>query len=365
MNTRPAAPGAAVVAAAALVAALMLAGCGPVPDPRSAQGADLCPPQVQLVHALDATQIAVEFDEEASLVAGKTTIDPPLAVVGSSGPSKQVTIDADPQSPGRHYQLQASAADARGNVASFQADFWGFNARVPRLLINELTPRGSGNHPDLVELKVVTDGDMGGVVFYVGTQGNYQQRLVFPSFPIRKGAFILVHCRPTGNPAEVNETDNPSASGGQDASETAIDVWLPGGTGLPGNNGALTLYDRPGGAVLDAILYSNRTATSDELFRGFGSDQMLGWAEELVRQGAWTAAAQKVSPEDAVNPEGSTATRSLCRSSSSADTNTAADWHIVPTRASSFGSENSDEVYVPQAAANADGPKESPTPPRP
>ena len=344
---------------------ISLTGCGPVPDPRSSQNADLCPPQVQLVQAVDATQIAVEFDEEASLVDGKTRIDPPLAVVRSSGPAKQVTIDADPQSPGLHYQLEASAADARGNVATFQADFWGFNARVPRLLINELTPRGSGNHPDLVELKALTDGDMGGVVFCVGTQGNYQQRLVFPSFAIHKGAFILVHCRPTGDPVEVNETDNLSASGGQDASQTAVDVWLAGGTGLPGNNGALTLYDRPGGAILDAILYSNRTATSDELYRGFGSDQMLGWAEELAGQGAWTAAAQKVSPEDAVSPEGSTATRSLGRSSASTDTNTAADWHIVPTRASSFGSENSDEVYVPMTAENAAGPKGSPTPPRP
>lgn len=356
MDTRPAALGVAAALASGLIA-----GCGPVPDPRSAQGADLCPPQVQLVQALDATQIAVEFDEEASLVAGKTRIDPPLAVVGSSGPSKEVTIDADPQSPGQHYQLEASATDARGNVASFQADFWGYNAGVPRLLINELTPRGSGNHPDLVELKALSDGDMGGVVFYVGTPGDYQQRLVFPSFPIRKGAFLLVHCRPTGDPSEVNETENPAASGGQDASQTAVDVWLAGGTGLPGNNGAVTLYARPGGAILDAVLYSNRTATSDEAFRGFGSDQMLAWAEELVREGAWTASAQRVSPEDAVNPEGSTATRSLCRSSGSADTNTAADWHIVPTRAASFGSENSDEVYSPQAKAETEGAKDSST----
>ena len=50
--------------------------------------------------------------------------------------------------------------------------FYGFNARVPRLLINEFTPRGSGNHPDLVELKTLTAGNMGGVVLYLGYTGK-------------------------------------------------------------------------------------------------------------------------------------------------------------------------------------------------
>jgi hypothetical protein len=37
----------------------------------------------------------------------------------------------------------------------------------------------------------------------------------------------------------------------------------------------------------------------------------------------------------------------MCRSSESADTDAASDWHIVPTSTFSFGTVNSDEVYVP------------------
>jgi hypothetical protein len=98
---------------------------------------------------------------------------------------------------------------------------------------------------------------------------------------------------------------------------------------------------------MDGVLYSNRTSQSDESYRGFGSAQTLARAEELAQAGGWKSAGTRVSPEDAVNPDGSTGTRSICRQSSSADTDSFEDWHIVPTRKASFGAENSDEVYTP------------------
>ncbi len=109
----------------------------------------------------------------------------------------------------------------------------------------------------------------------------------------------------------------------------------------------LTVYDSPGGTLLDGVLYSNRTSESDELYAGFGTADVLARAQELARDGGWKTAGERPAPEDAVSPEGSTGTRSICRSSGGADTDGAADWHIVPTRGSTFGAVNSDEVYVP------------------
>jgi len=81
---------------------------------------------------------------------------------------------------------------------------------------------------------------------------------------------------------------------------------------------------------------------------------MRARAEELVLDGGWKIAAERVTPEDAFNPEGTTGTRSICRSSGSADTDCAQDWHIAPTRGASFGADNGDDVYVPSPqAANA------------
>jgi hypothetical protein len=302
---------------------------------------------VQAVQALGPGEISISFDEDAGLCADKTRITPPLAVTDVTGPSKNVILRGEKQAPGRMYSLEAEAQDAHGNSASFVAQFYGYNARVPRLLINEFTPRGSGNHPDLVELKAMTAGNMGGVVLCLGSPGSYDARLVFPPFEVEAGSFIVVHLKPSGDPAEVDETVDTAASKGFDASEAAFDFWLKDGRGLGGNNGVLALCDRPGGPCMDGVLYSNRTSQSDEQYGGFGSDEMRARADELVKCGAWKTAGARVTPEDAVSPEGSTGTRSICRSSASTDTDGPEDWHIVPTRKATFGAENSNEVYVP------------------
>ena len=330
----------------------LLAGCGAVPNPQQ-RDVDLCPPLVQAVDTTAPDKIAITFDEDATLAADKTRISPSLEVVADTQASREVCLVGQTQTPGALYTLEAEAQDARGNSASFIAQFYGFNGNVPRLLINELTPRGSGNHPDLAEVRVMTDGDMGGVVLFIGTPDSFDARMVFPSFPVKKGAFILVHLKPAGIAAEVDETRSLTESGGFDASPTAYDFWLPDGKGISGTNGVLSLYERPGGACLDAILYSNRTSQYDKNYGGFGSTEALARAEQVVKDGGWKAAGARVSPEDAVSPEGSTGTRSLCRSSTSGDTDGPEDWHIVPTRKATFGAVNSDELLSSKAAGAA------------
>jgi len=329
-----------------LLAVLCSASCSPVPDSR-ARDVDLLPPQVQSVQSLGAGEISITFDEDAALRAEKTRIDPPLDVADVTGVAKTVILRGERQAPGLLYSLEAEAQDSHGNSASFAAQFYGFNSRVPRLLINEFTPRGSGNHPDLVELKALSAGNMGGVVFFLGTPDSYDARLVFPPFEVEAGSFIVVHLKPSGSADEVDETRDTAASKGFDASDAAFDFWLKDGRGLGGNNGVLSLCDRPGGACLDGVLYSNRTGQSDERYAGFGSEEMRIRAEELVKIGAWKPSGARVTPDDAVSPEGSTGTRSLCRSSSSTDRNRPEDWHIAPTRKATVGTENSDEVFAP------------------
>jgi hypothetical protein len=335
---------------AAAIATVFLAACGPLPWPR-APDLDLRPPVVEGVSATGPQSLEVSFDEEAGLDAGTLRIEPPLEVNDVSPPGRIVTVSVGIQVPGREYCMEATARDGRGNSTTFLAAFYGFNDRVPRAIVNEFTPRGSTDHPDLLELKVLTDGDMGGLTLYAGTPSNFDVRLVFPSFEVQRGSFIVVHCRPTGDPSEVDETGDVHASGGIDASPTTRDFWLHGSSGLGGNNGVISVYERPGGPILDGLLYSNRTSDSDERYRGFGSSDVLERAEELARDGGWCTAGALVAPEDGINPEGSTATRSICRSSGSLDTDTPADWHIVPTRGWTFGTENSDEEYAPATPA--------------
>jgi hypothetical protein len=154
-----------------------------------------------------------------------------------------------------------------------------------------------------------------------------------------------VHFKPRGVPGEVDETGSTDVSGGLDASPDAYDFWVTGGTGLSGNNGVLTLYTSPNGTLADGLLYSNRTSESDDTYLGFGSKKVMERALELAAQQGWDAGGPRIRPEDGINPEDSTSTRSMCRNTQGDDTNTKDDWHIVPTRGSTFGEENSDEVY--------------------
>ena len=326
----------------------LLVSCGPLSDSRTAD-VDLVPPHLQSVQSLGPGEISVSFDEDARLAVEKTRISPALEVKEVTGPARSVLLRGQVQEPGVRYLLESEAQDAHGNSASFAAEFYGYNSRVPRLLINELTPRGSGNHPDVVELKALTAGNTGGAILYLGTPGSCDARLVFPPFDVAAGSLVVVHLKPSGEPGEVDETTDRAASTGFDVSETAFDFWMRDGKGLGGNNGVVSVFDRPGGTCLDGVLYSNRTAESDELYGGFGSAEMRARAEELVGCGAWKPAGPRVTPEDCVNPEGSTGTRSLCRSSASVDTDRPEDWHIVPTRGATIGAENSDEVYVPRS----------------
>ncbi len=326
---------------------VVMISCGPVPDPRSGQQVDLRPPVIESVCSTGPAEITICFDEEASLIPEKTRITPGLTVLETTGPSKTIVVRVDRQQPGLEYALEGEASDASGNTAAFLASFYGFNPNVPRLVINELITQGTTDHPDMLEIKVLSNGDMGGVTLYQGTPGSFDDRLVFPSFPVRQGEFIVVHFKPSGDGTEINETSDTASSGGVDACATAYDFWVAGGRGISGNNGVLSVYQRPGGNLVDGVLYSNRNSTSDEKYLGFGSAAMLARAEEVVRDGGWRISGKRVSPEEAVNPDGSTSTRSLCRSSGSADTDSAADWHIVPTRKASWGRDNTDEVYVP------------------
>jgi hypothetical protein len=251
------------------------------------------------------------------------------------------------QEPGQRYLLELEVRDSRGNALELAMELYGYNPGAPRLLINEFTTQGSDTHPDVVELFAAGGGNMAGVTLYQGTAASWDDRLVFPPFEVRAGQYLLVHFKPQGLPEERDEPGDPALSGGLDASPVACDFWVREGSGLSGNNGALSLYDRPGGELRDGVLYSNRITASDSLHRGFGNAATLARAEELAREGGWIAAEEQIRPEDAINPEGGTATRSLCRGSDSRDTDTAADWHIVPTRGFTFGMVNSDERYVP------------------
>lgn len=334
------------LAAAAMLAALacIVSACGRV-SASSFIEPDLMPPLLRAVEVPDRRSIAVSFSEPAVLEGGSLVIDPHLDVQEVAYDGARMLLSVADQSAGAEYRLKAVVTDERGNGLGMAARFYGHNGDVPRLVITELTTRGSRTRPDRIELVALSAGDLGGVTLYDGTPGNYRNRLVFPSIAVEPGDFIVVHCVSAGEPAEVNETASKAESSHPQASAEAYDLWLPDGTGLSGNNGVVSLYAQPDGDLLDGVIYSDRTSDSDERYRGFGTRRMLERVDELVAAGGWQVAAAPARPEDAVDSNDTTSTRSMARASDHADTDSRADWHVVPTRGATFGGPNTDEVF--------------------
>jgi len=309
---------------------------------------DLDPPQLLGIEVADERTIVIRFSEPISLIRGSLKIDPVIEISKAQLINKEMHVQLlENQNAGKEYSIESTVRDDHGNRLKFISCFYGHNSSVPDICINEFSVRGSGKHPDLVELYASTGGDMAGVCLYFGSSSVWKQQFVFPSFEIPAGTYVLVHFKPEGIADEKDELEDMTVSKGYDSSAEAYDFWLRGGSGLSGNNGVLSLYSAPEGKLLDAVIYSNRTSTSDERYRGFGSRDMLDMVEEIMMQDGWAATEGEITPEDAITPEGSTGTRSICRDATSLDSNTRDDWHIAPTRGASFGRQNGNERYMP------------------
>ena len=326
------------------MAAVMLAclGCEPI-NYALAEPVDLLPPVFERIVTGDANTITLHFDEPVTMAADAMSVDPTVTVREISE-GKSVTITTgDPLMAGRRYALHATAGDARGNTTTFVARFWGHNPRPPALVINEFTTKGSKKRRDAIELYVTAGGNLGGVTLYDGVAGDYRDHVVLPAIEVATGDYIVVHATTDG--LGEDEVEGPDSSSHEQAVAGAWDFWLAEGGGLSGNNGVITVYAAPDGALIDGVLYSNRTSDSDERYRGFGSRATMARADRLAELGGWRFAGESIAPEDAVDSGSTTSTRSLSRDSSATDTDSAADWHTVPTRGSTFGGPNRNEAH--------------------
>ncbi len=333
---------------AVLIATLSFMSCGPAVDLRSFADKDLFPPVIKNILPLNEYAIKLEFNEAVKL-KGNIMLSPELGALTSKSDKNRLIINCSKkQQAGVNYTVDATVMDKNGNSMSFIISFYGFNPDMPNLIINEFTTQGSKSHPDIVELYVTEAGNAAGLWIIEGTTDFPEEGICLPPFRVEEGDYILIHFKPQGITEEIDEYGTEiNISGGHDASDEARDFWVPGGNGLSGNNGVISVYEAPGGRLIDAVLYSNRTSSSDEKYSGFGSLRMLNKTRQLKEQEGWfgTGDEGRLRPEDAVNPDDSTATRSICRGSNPMDTDTAADWHIVPTSSSTFGSQNTDEVF--------------------
>ena len=327
---------------------ILITACGPLEDFRQFTDRDIQPPVFIRMGALNATTLELQFSEDIEVDAEYLFIDPSISVSSITVERARMEISfSQVMEPGGLFKIEIAVSDLSGNSLTILSEFYGYNPDLPEIVINEFTTQGSTTNPDKVELRILTAGNTAGMCIFEGIDTNWAQRKILPPIDVSQDDYIIIHFKPAGTVDEIDETVSKDISGGLNVHPDAWDLWVDGGTGLSGNNGTITLFTNPAGDLIDGVLYSNRTSSSDENYRGFGSAAVMNKADRLFELGGWTAAGDIIAPEDAIDPEDSTATRSMCREIVFSDTNSKEDWHIVPTSTASFGELNSDEVYVP------------------
>ncbi len=323
-------------------------GCGPLEDFRQFTERDIQAPVFISMGTRSPDTLELQFSEEISQKIDYLYFNPNLDISALDIQNTRLNIQfTNSLEPGYIYKIEISVSDIAGNSLTVLSNFYGYNSNLPDITINEFTCQGSSTNPDKVELKVLSDGNTAGMCIYEGIDTIWKQKKVLPPIDVQKDEYIIIHFKPQGIAEEIDETVSKDTSGGLNSNSNAWDIWVEGGSGLSGNNGTITVFSNPMGILIDGLIYSNRTSASDDKYRGFGSTSTMNKADRLVELEGWAANGDLISPEDAINPEDSTATRSICRNSVFSDTNKAVDWHIVPTSTSSFGEINSNEVYVP------------------
>ncbi len=320
---------------------------------------DLSPPRLLEVKAREKGETELLFDEPLKLQEYNLSLSPQgRAEVSLQEESTLVLTPGRDLQPGYEYTASLIVEDYHGNSNRFLFPLWGWNSRIPKMLINEFTPNGSGNGPDAIEVYVLEEGNVAGVTLFLGTKRENSFAYVFPNVEVQAGDYIIIHCRREEGAAyqEITEETRKNQSKGKLSHPEAWDFWFPQDRGLSAKNGVLSLYESPAGRLIDGLVYSDREPDPGNDRLGWTSttfNQVMDLFLERDLQGrpGWIFKNENLSPREAIRSTYTTSTRSLARRPPSQDSNTALDWHTTKTVKSdygrTFGEENKAESYEP------------------
>ncbi len=308
---------------------------------------DIEPPYLTSIEMTAPQSIELTFHEEVHLDIEDIDISENVRAVGIQMNQKKIEIQIEPPaSMGAEYQFEATVRDTAGNSVLIVDTIYGYNGTIPQMRISEFICEGSKTKGDKVEIAILSDGNLAGTTLQQGVGSDYTVRVIFPELAVRAGSYLVVHFKPFPLSNLAPETERKDQSTHEQAYDDSWDFFSDQDVGLSNTNSNLVLLKNPRGAILDAVVYSTKEDDTEHQYRGFAQSSTFLGASKLYDEGAWTGESSEILPSDTVNPMDSTTTRSISRNSLLEDTNSKHDWHITPTSGSTFGQDNTDDVYM-------------------
>jgi hypothetical protein len=269
---------------------------------------DFTAPELLSFLSESAEEILIGFSEKVRLTGVHITSAADGALYakaeqteGESSAVQRIVLSQKTQT-GEHYRLTGVVEDVKGNTLSFSVGFSGYNERVPVLILSEVRTEYSNPKAEFIELYAVTAGDLAGVTVYSAYDG-VECVYEFSSCEVAAGEYIVLHYRKLTDDCIDETGTNLLLSGGTDAS-AARDFWVNNTAARIVKSDVILLRKRSGGALLDALLYSESGKTD------WKNDVLRKAAEEAHASGLWSAGS---AVENALNSDKVTATRTIGR----------------------------------------------------
>jgi hypothetical protein len=297
------------------------------------------------VKALSQREVRFEFSKPVTV--SSLNFDPPLEIQSVSDGASALVELKEAMRGGERIVADLLVEDDLGNTLGVLIPFRAKNDRIPGLIITELRTEYANPKAEFVEIKTLGAGNLGAVRLFIAGMGMAEPVFEFPPVEVAAGEYLVVHLRTLDN-ASVNETGGDlGLSAGAEALPDVRDFWVPEALKRLRKTDAVLLLDQDDKALDGALLSENPD-------NAWGKEDLNRAAELLAAQKAWLAGqgaaggSQGLSPREAIPTKGTTATRTICRDETEADTNTAADWYITATSQASPGKPNSDKRYEPK-----------------
>lgn len=321
----------AAVITSVVLAAVCPISCRVTEESLSLLEGDFTVPKIISCDVLDEHTVCVTFSKQVSVPSATIIREPSqeslpqeLSVESQDFQEKQegnaqvYFVMNDEMEVGKSYQLDGCVKDRNGNALSFSLGFAGFNARVPRLILNEVRnaygrSKVSDNFhrkTEFVELLALSDGNLFGVQIESANDG-VKTRYTFPAVEVKKGDYVTVHMRQIPQqdliPGEVMADELSSdltLSVSLDSCSSARDLWSPNTGAVFAPSDIIIVRSSPTGPVQDALHFSLPDKDLETLYPDFYA--------LTVENGIWEGPAL-----DSTNVTSSAISRTMSRQNSS------------------------------------------------
>jgi len=246
-----------------------------------------------------------------------------------NGSTIRIKLAENPQ-PGVLITADLVAEDERRNSINVLVTLRAKNDRMPELVINELFTEyaSKDEKTEYIELKMLTAGNLGAMrVFIIGNSTAARETIYeFSPVEVNSGEYVVIHLRTLNETSRNEYGTNLAESGGRYASASARDFWIPGTTAKLFHKTAMVYVVNQEDRILDAVMISENPDSS------WPREHFTETENLLLEKNAWNGIA--------ASSAGITATKSISRDETAANTNSAADWYVTATSGMTPGGRN-------------------------